>query len=217
MNRPFRVACISGVAFATYVALVRPRLQVSGATAEEHAAVYPGDELIADSSAPSTFAATLDAPPEEIWPWLIQMGSDRGGFYSWDRLDNGGEASADRIHPEWQDLEAGGRIRTVPGRSWFDVEMLERDRTLVLRASIDLSDGRSFDPRRQRPRVYMDGVWSFHLRALDGDRTRLIARSVGASGPPAFSRVADLTFFPLMHWIMQVKQFDELKRRVERR
>lgn len=216
MGRTFRAFSSLAIAYAAYAALVRPRLQVSGATAEEHAATYPGDELIANPDAPSTFAETLAAPPERIWPWLIQMGSDRAGFYSWDKLDNGGDPSAEEIHPEWQDLRAGGRIETVPGRSWFDVEELDPERTLVLRASVDLSTARSFDPLGTKPRAYMDGVWSFHLRPVDANHTRLIVRSLGTSAPSLLNRLADWTFFPLMHWVMQVKQIAELKRRVER-
>lgn len=215
MRRLIKTSVLIAATYAIYARLVRPRLRVSGATPEEHAAKYPGDDLIPDPDQPSTFAATINAAPEEIWPWLVQMGSDRGGFYSWDRFDNGGDPSADRIHPEWQDLQEGGRIATVPGMSWFDVELLEAPHTLVLRATIDLTSGRSFNPAAIRPRAYMDGVWSFHLKPLEGGRTRLIVRSVGASGPPSFSRIADATFFPLMHWVMQVKQISELRRRVE--
>ena len=71
-----------------------------------------------------------------MWPWLVQMGCDRAGFYSWDRLDNGGRPSAENVHPEWQDLEQGGRITSTPdGKLWFDVATLERERALVLRAA----------------------------------------------------------------------------------
>ena len=57
-------------------------------------------------------ATTIAAPPERVWPWLVQMGCDRAGFYSFDRLDNGGRPSADRIHTHWQKLREGDRVRT---------------------------------------------------------------------------------------------------------
>jgi hypothetical protein len=97
-----------------------------GATRDEIARAYPGDELVTDADSGATMATTLPAPPERVWPWLAQMGGDRGdrgGWYSWDWLDNSGESSADRIVPEWQSLEVGStwtacrRVRT--GSSWW--------------------------------------------------------------------------------------------------
>jgi hypothetical protein len=82
-----------------------------GATADEVSRSYPGDEFIprADGGV-FTMATTLPAPPEKVWPWLVQMGGERAGFYSWDRLDHGGKPSADRIVPEWQSLQVGRRL-----------------------------------------------------------------------------------------------------------
>lgn len=215
MWKALRAVLVVKLILIALLVAVRPKLRVWGATCEEHEAIYPGDDLIPDPDPPSTYATTLDAPPSEIWPWLVQMGTDRAGFYSWDLLDNGGEPSADRIHPEWQDLEVGGRINAVPGRSWFDVEMMVPECTLVLRASLDLGSGESFNPSERRPRAYMDGIWSFHLSPIDEGRTRLIVRSVGTSKPKAFARISDLFFFGPAHWIMQTMQFVELRGRVE--
>ena len=64
-------------------------------------------------------AVTIDAPPDQVWPWLVQMGGDRGGWYSWDRLDNGGRPSATEVHPEWQDLAFGDYVKTFRPR-WLD-------------------------------------------------------------------------------------------------
>ncbi|MDH6574679.1 hypothetical protein P3T29_000294 [Kitasatospora sp. MAP5-34] len=58
--------------------------------------------------------STLPEPPQEVWPWLVQMGCNRGGWYSWDRLDNGGRPSAGRIVREWQSLEEGQHLDSVP-------------------------------------------------------------------------------------------------------
>jgi proline iminopeptidase len=85
--------------------LVRPRLLFWGAARDEISRAYPGDELIPDPAHSSTMAATLPAPPERVW--LVQMGYDRAGWYSWDRLDHGGQPSAGRIVPQWQNLHEG--------------------------------------------------------------------------------------------------------------
>ncbi|MBJ7355222.1 MAG: hypothetical protein JHC98_10400 [Thermoleophilaceae bacterium] len=216
MRKLLRAVLVVKLILVILAIAVRPKLRVWGATREEHEATYPGDDLVPDADPPSTYAATYNAPPAAIWPWLVQMGSDRGGFYSWDRLDNGGDPSADTIHPEWQDLAVGGRIATVPDRSWFDVPILAPEKTLVLRASLDLGSGLSFNPAERRPRAYMDGVWSFHLIPTGENQTRLIVRSVGTSKPPLLAMISDLFFFGPAHWIMQVKQLDELRSRVER-
>lgn len=90
-------ACAVPVLYAFWV---RPRLPTWGATAEEVSTTYPGDELVPDAdSSVFTMATTLPATPEKAWPWLVQMGFGRAGWYSWDRLDNAGIPSADRIVP----------------------------------------------------------------------------------------------------------------------
>ena len=86
------------------------------------------------------------------------MGTDRAGWYSWDRLDNFGRRSAESIHPEWQEIAAGDRLAAKPdGSEWWAVAALESERFLGLRMSVDLR-GRPFDPARTRPRYYTDSL-----------------------------------------------------------
>jgi proline iminopeptidase len=81
-------------------------------------------------------AVTIDARPSRIWPWLAQMGVDRAGWYSWDRLDNWGRRSAERIHPEWQQISVGDCLAAKPdGSEWCEVAALEPERFLGLRMS----------------------------------------------------------------------------------
>ena len=129
-----------------------------GATPAEIASTYPGDDLVPGAEGSSTMATTLPAGPETVWPWLVQMGTDRAGWYSWDRFDHGGKPSADRIVPEWQGVQEGQRLIQAPdGSSWFTVAGLEPNRTLVLRTNYELPSARSFEigsgppPRAQRP------------------------------------------------------------------
>ncbi len=109
-------------AFAVYASVLRPRLQWLGTTDKERSATYPGDDLITDGRRYGAMATTIAAPPERVWPWLVQMGCDRAGFYSFDRLDNGCRPSADRVHPQWQNLREGDRIASSPtpvaGSTW---------------------------------------------------------------------------------------------------
>ena len=90
--------------------LLRTTVLTWGATPDEAARSLAGDELLAHADVVSTRAVTIDAPPADVWPWLVQMGSGRGGAYTYDWVENLfglGMRSADTIHPEWQDLGVG--------------------------------------------------------------------------------------------------------------
>jgi hypothetical protein len=201
---------------ATVLLISRLALRNLGATCEERRRALPGDDVVPDATAASTMATTIDAQPSAVWPWLVQMGCDRAGFYSWDRLDNGGRPSADEVHREWQTLEVGDRVASTPsGKMWFEVAELVPERALVLRASIDLRTSRPCDPRGPRPRLFTDGVWAFVLDELPGGRTRLIVRSRGITRPRPLG-AQNLFFWDAAHVVMQTRQFRNLKRRAER-
>lgn len=213
-----RLGTLFALAATVYSLGVRRRLLRWGASRDEVREPYPGAELVPDGQRTATMAVTIDAPPSKIWPWLVQMGCDRAGWYSWDRLDNGGVHSAERIHPEWQTLSVGDRLASTPsGRTWFEVAALEPERFLALRASIDLQRGRPFDPRGHRPRFYVDALWAFQLKELPEARTRFIVSGYASARPRLLHAIADRLFWEPAHWIMQTRQFTNLKRRAERR
>ncbi len=151
------------VAGSVYALAVRPRINRWGATNEEVTKALPGDEVPSPSGyrRVSTRAITIDAPPESVWPWIVQMGSGRAGFYTHEWVERlmgltyAEGHSATRIHPEWQELHVGD---TVPYSRFNEV--------LVM----------AVEP----PRYLMAGEWLV-LEPLDGGRrTRLIARTRGA-------------------------------------
>ncbi len=133
-----------------------------GVTPDELPRVMPGDALISNPTHTSTQAVTVNASPEYIWPWLVQMGYKRGGLYSYDWLDRLfrflDRPSAIRILPEFQDLAVGDKI--FLGREELTVAVLEPPRALALS-----SKARG-----------MEWVWEFGLYPLDDQRTRLISR-----------------------------------------
>jgi hypothetical protein len=214
MTRRVALAGCAAGALGAYQWLVRPYCNALGTTAEERRAAWPGGDLLPGGRRGATMATTIAAPPAEVWPWLAQLGCDRAGFYSWDRLDNGGHPSAERINPEWQVLAAGDRIASVPGgRSWFDVAAVEPERTLVLRTSLTLPDARCFDPAAETPPAFVDSTWAFHLTPTAAGGTRLVVTTASRGRPRRLLRIVDWLFWEPAHWIMQSRQFAGLRRR----
>jgi hypothetical protein len=201
-----------------YAAWVRPRLMRWGATDEEVTGAYPGAELVPHGQRAATMAVTIGAPPDQVWPWLVQMGGDRGGWYSWDRLDNGGRPSATEVHPEWQDLAVGGYVkywtRKGPVDAW-EVAALEPNRFLGLRGLRDLR-GRQLDPEQPRPSAYTEGLWAFLLTELPGGSTRLVISGYQTLRPRWLERFANYWLYPLVVWPMQARMLAVLKRNIER-
>ena len=111
------VAAVAAAAavLGAYRRWVQPWQHRWGATDEEVGAVLPGDEIIPDAAGSTTRAITIDAAPTDVWPWLVQLGYDRAGWYSYDWIDNDGRPSADRVAPELQDLAVGDQILMGPG------------------------------------------------------------------------------------------------------
>jgi hypothetical protein len=135
------------------------------ATASDLTRVMAGDALLVNPTYSGTMAVTVDARPEHIWPWLMQIGYQRGGLYSYDWLDRLfgylDRPSATRILPEFQHLAVGDHIPVGRGPNW-PVAVLEPNRALVL------------DMRNMGG---LDWVWQFGLYPIDETRTRLISRS----------------------------------------
>lgn len=174
-----------------------------------------GDDLLPDAAAQFTHGVTIAAPPEAIWPWLVQMGTGRAGFYSIDALDNHLERSAREVHPELQRLLVGDVVPASPDTSdGFEVLVIEPDHALVLGALYDgdAKAQRAFSaPRKER---YWHATWAFVLEPLDATTTRLHVRA-RAAYPPAGRLYAE--WIRPVHAMMQGAQLRHLAARVEGR
>jgi hypothetical protein len=121
------------------VRLLTPWMDRYGATDAEVTAIFPGDELVPDPASFVNRAVTIQAGPEEIYPWLLQLDAEKGGWYSYDWLETSllrcPMTNADRIHPEWQDRQVGDLVRMCPGESGpppYVVAQLHPDQAMVL-------------------------------------------------------------------------------------
>jgi len=164
ITRLFRAGIIGGGALLAYFLAIRPRVRRWGATDAEAERMMPGDDEVPEPLLFWTTAITIAAPPEAIWPWLAQLGQGRGGFYSYEWIENLmglNIHNAKHILPEYQDLKSGdgisfGRGVTVP------VKTVQPNRLLLLAAH-----GAGMG----------EGSWVFTLEPVDATHTRLVTRS----------------------------------------
>jgi hypothetical protein len=182
-----------------------------GASAEEAAAPLPGDELVPEPAEQMTLAMTVDAPAEEIWAWLVQIGQNRGGMYSYDWLENliGLHIhSTDEIREEWQHLAVGDHVvvvpkgyRPMPAGYAFTVARVGSPRALVL--------------RQAPPEHPWNGVWSFHVIPAGEGRCRLLARSRTERAPHLGLRIATRIGEPVT-LVMTRRMLHGIRQRAER-
>jgi hypothetical protein len=192
----------------------------------------PGDDIVADVVGTETRGITIAAPPEAVWPWLVQMGYGRAGWYSWDQLDQRG-SSATEIVDEWQTLSVGDVMPTHPGGG-FDVAVLEPGRALVLRSDTDLvmAQAKAAQEHAEELGPTSPGVqasaailkstpqefsasWAFVLEPTADGGTRLIERFRAwfGTGTPGSAMVMPLLGFGV--FVMMQKQMTGIKARAE--
>ncbi len=199
-------------------AAVRPRLLAWGATCDEVVRPLRGDDLVANPLYVTTHAITVRAPAAAVWPWLVQLGQNRGGFYTYDVLENlmGLDIhSADAIRPEWQDLRVGEDFVTLDpdGSMKMTVAVLKPERAFVIRS------GAPGKPP-QEPGSFFRGElawsWGFYLEPLGEDATRLIIRSRAAWADTLVARLTKPLLLEPVHFLMEERMLRGIRDRAER-
>jgi hypothetical protein len=208
ITRPLSLAAgAAGLSILAYRAAVRDG-RVWRATGAEASRPLAGDDLVPAPIGSFTHAITIRRPPREVWPWLVQMGSGRAGWYSYDFVDNGGQRSAERIIPELQHLEIGSVMPASPGATdTFVVLRIEPERALVV----------GWRPNAGEPPVMS---WSFVLEERGPGSTRLVVRArAGAAYEPPFGLPGWSvgTLVPFGHAVMQRRQLLGIRARAEGR
>jgi hypothetical protein len=181
--------------------------------AHENARALPGDGLLPDAMGQITEAIDVHAPPSAIWPWLLQMGAHRAGFYSIDLLDNENVRSARELHPELPPLRVGDVIAATRGtRDGFEVLTLDHGHTLVLGGLFDPIAKRQLPFAAARPAKFWQVTWAFTLEPRGDGVTRLHARARACWSPDAALHVA---WIRPVHRLMQTTQLRMLAARAE--
>lgn len=214
--------------FRAYFAIIGPashfiRRAVLADLAREHGTPgerererpLPGDELLPDAIGQLTNGITIAATPEAIWPWLVQMGGHRAGFYSYDLLDNAGQRSARELHPELQTLSVGDIIPATPkGHDGFEVLSIRPERELILGGLFDAGEKRQLPFAAPRPEHYWHMTWTFVMEPLDEKHTVLRVRARAACSPSGRAR---LSWIRPVHHFMEQAQLRHLAARAEGR
>jgi hypothetical protein len=206
------------VAGAAAWTALRPRALVWGATEEEIGRAFPGDDLVADPLYVTTRAITVRAPAETVWPWIVQLGQNRGGFYTYDVLENLFHLdihSADRINPEWQDLTAGeDYVALDPDEEMkMTIAVLEPPHAFVLRSG---APGQAPQPPGDFFKGELAFAWGFIVEPRDAETSRLIVRTRASWYDTAAARVARPLLLEPAHFVMEEGMLRGIRDRAER-
>lgn len=203
---------------AAYSFGLLPRLRLWGATPDEASRPLPGDELIEEPLYVTTRAITVAAPAEAVWPWLVQIGQNRGGFYTYDVLENLARLdihSADSIHPEWQELEVGrDYVALDPNHTMkMTIVALEQPHAFVIRTG-------SPDELPQEPGSFFKGEiagsWAFVLEPVDDSSCRLLIRWRAAWRPTVAAAFARAFMLEPAHFVMEEGMLRGIRDRAEK-
>ena len=201
-----RAAGLVFLVYATVVALFHPVYLHWGTTAAERMMTLPGDELVPDARYRVDHGITIRAPADSVWPWLVQIGQDRGGFYSYaslERMVGADIHNADRIHPEWQRLKPGDLVRATQP-DYLGGRLGEPGWHVL-----DVVPGRA---------IILENWGAFVLHPLDSQTTRFFVRQRG-DGAPSFAAVLlgplGVFVFEPAHFIMQRRMLLGVRDRAE--
>lgn len=203
-------------AVASYLLVVRPWMLSWGASKDEVNRLLPGDELIPEPKLNATHAVDIQAPPAAIWPWLVQLGQGRGGFYSYEWIENSmglGMHNASRILPEFQNLKAGDMIPLAPDGFGVPVAILEANRTLVLHGDTRVPGPGT--PPPMKPGEYLAVSWGFYLFERENKVTRLVERWKADWSPGLANSIFYRLFLEPGAFVMERKMLLGIKQRVE--
>jgi hypothetical protein len=207
------VAVGAGLAYAVFL---RPRLLTWGATRAEATSALPGDDLVRDRWR-TTRAITINAAAEDVWPWLVQMGFGRAGWYSYDWLERvigAGDfaegSSAQSVLPQFQSLAVGDSV-PLSADGGLTAAVVDPPRALVLRMAMSMLTGA---PARDGDHAVLDWTWAFVVVPAESRSSRLLVRVRADYRPRALSMLFPLLLEPV-HLLMERAMLRGVRRRVD--
>lgn len=210
-----RVINVTGGLATAYFFLLRPRHLRWGATGEEVARALPGDDLVPEPRVNATHAVTILAPVEQVWPWIAQIGQGRGGFYSYEWIENllGTDIhNAGRILPEYQNPKVGDKLPLAQDGFGIPIAIVEPGRALVVHGDTRL------DPKAipgLKPGEFFNVVWGWHLDSIDAQTTRLVERWRADWSPTLQNWVYMRLFLEPGSFVMSRKMLMGIQQRAE--
>ncbi|MFY9611484.1 MAG: hypothetical protein WAU45_23090 [Blastocatellia bacterium] len=201
-----------GAALAAYAFLIRPWHLRWGATEVELQEPLPGDDVVSNPKHEATHAITINAPVADVWPWLVQIGQNKGGFYSYSWIENlvGCDIhNAKRIVPEWQSLRVGDVLWLHPKAPPLPVLLVEAGRAIVIGGVVTEQQG---DDLSKKTRA---GTWAFVLKEVDASTTRLLVRIRWDRKPGPLDWIYSFGVLEPSHFVMERRMMLGIKRRAE--
>jgi len=213
---PLAIA-LSGVAAGiAYGLVIRPWMLRWGVQPGDLDLSYQGEGMLPNPKINSTHAITIDVPPSKVWPWLVQIGQNKAGFYSYDFMENLaglGIHNADEIVPEWQELQVGDQVMLAENFG-FPVVVAEPQQALVLHGDTRQADAGPAPV--MRPGDYLASTWGFYLYETEDGRTRLVERWLADWNATPLNDLAYHVFLEPVAFLMQRRMLLGLKERAER-
>ena len=190
-----------------------------GTTEEEATADLPGDELVLNPKLRMTWGITINAPVEDVWPWVVQIGQGRGGFYTYQFLENitGCEIyNADRILPEHQHIPLDAGVSLASGMPPMSVALHEEGHYFFLHTCMDMTTMEVFDPKQDSyPEKVMNLGWGFYLQEISENQTRFLSRWLTDYAPALINKIAINIFLEPIGFVMGRKMLIGTKQRAE--
>src|SRR5712691_4395476 len=212
----YRAAALTGalvVLMSVFFIVARPWVIGWGATAVERVRPLPGDTLVPGAPEQETCTITVQAPAEQVWPWVAQLGQDRGGFYSYQLLENLVGCEMPNLHhldPTLQHWQVGDKLWMYPphkldGVGHATLALLEPGRTLVF------STRQIGTPLSAPP----NGTWAFVVEPIDASASRLLVRGRAAGRLSLLGSAFDRAVFKPVHFVMERKVLENIKAHAE--
>jgi len=181
LNNIWEGICGASLIFVLIILpFLRSKLRRWGSADEELIRELPGDDLITDINGYYNHAITIKTAPADVWPWIVQLGQNKGGFYSYELLENvvGSKIhNADSIVPEFQDTAVGDVVMMTPTAAPYIVVDIDPGKAFILRLRVNLETQQTVEVTEPLPPKYQDGSWLFYLEETSEGNTRMITRS----------------------------------------